>query len=233
MRRSTPCLPAWFSPVVNSERKAVARALLALLVGGAVLNGLERGRRPEAAGGPRAPAAGLRALVADWLWLQADLAWEQRDAGRTRYLLGLTVAAEPESAYFWLNGARMLAYDLPAWCDEAERVGGPALRAHRRKQAAVEALRWLERGLHWRPESAAIRVEMGNICLYALGDVARAADCYRLAAAQPDAPAYVRRIHRRLQARERGAEITENTIEHKSPPSERRAGIQTMDGPNP
>jgi hypothetical protein len=187
---------------VNSERVAFLCGILVLVAGGAALKPLEREMKTARAwGGPA--VGGIRAVAADWLWLQTDLAWEQRDPVRTRYLLGLTLAAEPESVYFWSNGARMLAYDLPSWDTGVAGAGARGVQAHRRKLAAWEALRLLQRGLRCHPGSAALQVEMGNICLYALGDREQAAEHYRLAAALPDAPSYADRIYRRLREKPR------------------------------
>ena len=58
---------------------------------------------------------GMRSVVAGGFWLRADLAWERRDPVETTALLELTVAADERPLYFWLNGARILAYDVPAW----------------------------------------------------------------------------------------------------------------------
>jgi len=62
----------------------------------------------------------MRAAVAGGFWLQANCAWERRDAAETAALLNLTVAADERPLYFWLNGARMPAYDLPAWRSTAD-----------------------------------------------------------------------------------------------------------------
>jgi len=147
-------------------------------------------------------AGSFRTVAADWLWLQTNLAWEARDPTRVRRLIDLTLRADPGSRYFRLNSARMLAYDLPAWQREAEPGVPVAVRARRRVAAAEEALRLLEFGLR-SPGDAALHVEMGSICLYALGDRARAAECFRQAAALPDAPDYAGRIFERLQTGKR------------------------------
>ena len=71
---------------------------------------------------------GLRSAVAGVCWLRANLAWERRDAAATTALLHLTVAADERPLHFWLNGARMLAYDLAEW-----RLGPDTTRAVRRR----------------------------------------------------------------------------------------------------
>lgn len=132
----------------------------------------------------------VRSLMADASWLAADLAWERRDGADTRQWLAFTVAMNPGPEYFWINGARMLAFDLPTW----EREQSPWWRAYRQRLAAHEALGWLKRGERMHPDSFALRVEMGNIALYGLGDRRLAARYYRSAAASSHPPAYAERL---------------------------------------
>jgi hypothetical protein len=188
---------------VNSRFPRWSVGLAALLLGGAVLDSVEPGGTTGATQGHgRTLAGGYGTLAADWLWLKTNLAWERRDAGATRRLIELTVAADPHSRYFWVNGARMLAYDLPSWRCANEPRAPRAMHRMWRDSAAREAIALLERGLAWHENSAALRIEMANISLYALGDRARAAKHYRLAAAQPDAPPYAARLCARLEGAE-------------------------------
>ena len=143
-------------------------------------------------GGLPAVLGGLRSAVAGGFWLRANLAWERRDAGATAALLELTVAADERPAYFWLNGARMLAYDVPEWLpDTAPTV----VRQQVSELQAQRALDFLARGLRWHGPDADLYVEQANIHLRRRGDLENAARCYRLAAEQPGAPFYAGRLH--------------------------------------
>ena len=147
-------------------------------------------------GGVLAVLGGMRATVASGFWLQANLAWERRDSAATMAFVDLAVAADERPAYFWLNGARMLAYDLPEWT-----LPEPVPAAIRQRVVAGHAqlaLRFLEKGLRWHGPDAALYVEMGNINWRRICDLEGAARCYRLAAEQPGAPYYAARIHGEL-----------------------------------
>lgn len=147
-------------------------------------------------GGTLALLGGMRSAVASGCWLQTNLAWEKRDLAATRALIQLTVAADERPLYFWLNGARMLACDLPEW-----RMTGfmpAAMRPRINEEQAQEALQFLEKGLRWHGPAAALYIEMANIHLRRRGDMVNAARCYRLAAEQADAPYYAARIHAEL-----------------------------------
>ena len=147
-------------------------------------------------GGVLAVLGGLRSTVAGGFWLKANLAWERRDAAATAEMIALTVAADERPAYFWLNGARMLAYDLPEW---QLKAGAPAaVRQRAVAEGAQQALRFLEQGRRWHGADPEFFIEMGNIHLQRLGDGEGAARCYRQAAELPGAPYYAARIHGEL-----------------------------------
>ncbi len=71
-----------------------------------------------------AMAGGVRAVLADVTWLHMQLLWERRDWVATDLLLHSVAAIDPRPLYFWLNGARIIACDFPAWRIEAN--GGHA-----------------------------------------------------------------------------------------------------------
>lgn len=147
----------------------------------------------------RSPGVGgFRAILADAWWLKAASAWERRDAAGTRFYLDLTLETNPGPEYFWLNGARMLAFDLPAWSADLDPATGQATRASARKMAAREALHLLERGLRSHPDSASLRIEMATISLYGLGDRRAAAVQFQRAAQGHGAPRFADRLARSL-----------------------------------
>jgi hypothetical protein len=147
-------------------------------------------------GGLLAVLGGMRATVASGFWLKANLAWERREIGATTALIELTVAADERPQYFWLNGARMIAYDMPAWSPAATVPA--AVRQRVNEEQARRAVLFLEKGLRWHGADAALYIEMANIYLRRTGDLENAARCYRLAAQQPGAPYYAARIHGEL-----------------------------------
>jgi tetratricopeptide (TPR) repeat protein len=182
-------------------------ALLLLLPAGWLLRELERPPAPPLVvraeqwttlagqGGLPVMLGGLRSVAAGGFWLRANLAWERREQQATRMLIEATVAADERPAYFWLNGARMLAYDFPAWVplDAPESVRMNAVQAE-----SARAIAFLEKGLRWHGPDALLYIEMANIHLRQRGDLEAAARCYRLAAGQPGAPYYAARIHAEL-----------------------------------
>ncbi len=145
----------------------------------------------------------MRALMADALWLKAYAAWAARDCLRTEALIHFVTVVNDRPLYFWINGARMIANDVPEWRLSTMDSGRVPAEVRRRvvEEQACAALKHLAAARACHPESAALWVEMGNIHLYRRGDLVHAADCYRRAAESPDAPYYAARVHAELLRR--------------------------------
>lgn len=187
------------SAAASSDRLARVLPPLVLLAAVLLLRPLEarlQAPEPTAVGrGSLAVLGGLRAVAAGGAWLRANLAWERQEAAATRLFLELAVATDDRPLYFWLNGARMMAYDFPVW----RAAGAPAAaRARINAEEAGRALAFLERGAAGHPAKAEFYLEMATIRLRALGDREEAARLFRLAAEQPGAPWHAARIHAEL-----------------------------------
>ena len=191
-----------------SDGKSAALALAALLAAAWVLR--PAGPTIRSPAEPAAPAVsaallgGCRALVADGLWLEAYRAWARRDAAATTALIRLTTDVDDRPLYFWVNGARMLAYDLAQWRLEAAAAGGPVPAAVRARIATEQAdlgLAYLAEARRRHPQSADLCIEIANIHLNLRADPAAAARWYREAAGLPGAPYYAARIHAELLRR--------------------------------
>jgi tetratricopeptide (TPR) repeat protein len=153
---------------------------------------------------PQWAGRGGLALLANLSWLRAYVAWEREDAGAMAAWLQLTVQLDPRPLPFWINGARMLAYDVPEWRIRNEgghdRVPAGVRERWRAEQAEV-ALRHLERACQVHRDHPEIWVEIANLKLNRQGDVAAAIAAYARAAQQPTAPPYVARVQAELLRR--------------------------------
>ena len=149
-------------------------------------------------------AGGFRPAVADLLWLRMSGAWEERNLPATESTLQLVAVIDPEPLYFWLNGARIVAYDLAAWrcADVGGHGAGPAgTRQRIIREQARRALALLDEAMKFHPASAALWVERANIELNQLRDLRAAAESYRRAWEQPQAPFFAARLHAELLRR--------------------------------
>ena len=148
---------------------------------------------------------GFRALVADAAWMRMFARWEARDLPGVETLIHVVSAIDPRPVYFWVNGTRIVAYDLPVWRIEAaggfEAVAKPVQERIRREQAQ-QALRHIEAAMAFHPASADLWIERGSIELNKLHDLAAAAESFRRAWEQPHAPFYAARLHGELLRRQ-------------------------------
>ena len=138
---------------------------------------------------------GFRTLTADLCWLRVQDRWERRDYAGTLASLRIVTAIDPGPLLFWLEGARMIAYDVPTW------TAATGVAAHPTHGQARLALAWLDRALVFHPGSAPLFIERALIELHALHDPAGAADDFGRAAARPDAPPYAVRLQAEMLRR--------------------------------
>lgn len=147
---------------------------------------------------------GFRAIVADFFWIKTNAVWEDNDLPATQTFIKLVTAIDPRPLYFWQNGSRMIAYDMPNWriVEEGGYDAVPQARQRRidEEQSAV-ALRYLNEAFGYHPDSALLHIEIANVYLNRLKDTESAAEAYRRAALQPGAPYYAGRIHAELLRR--------------------------------
>jgi tetratricopeptide (TPR) repeat protein len=147
---------------------------------------------------------GFRGLVADATWIRLYTLWERRDLPGTDTLIHLVPSIDPRPVYFWLNGARIMGYDFPVW--RIEGAGGfdvvpAALQTRISQEQARLAIAHLNAAMTFHPASAELWVERGNIELNRLHDLESAAESYRRAWEQPNAPYYAARLHAEMLRR--------------------------------
>lgn len=147
---------------------------------------------------------GFRALVADAAWVRMYVLWERYDLPGVEALVRLVTSIDPRPLYFWINGARIIAYDLASW--RIMLAGGyettpEAVQERIGREQAERALRHLDQAMAFHPQSAELWIERANIQLNRLRDIPAAAASYRRASEQPNAPLYAGRLHGELLRR--------------------------------
>lgn len=210
--------PRALLPLLLSRALRPGAVLVALAAAGLALRPLEAGawsaqerwqparcaRRVVGAtgqGGALAQLGGFRSLAADLLWLHANACWERCDVAGTNAALALVATVDPQPLFFWLNGARMIGYDMALWRVEArggEEAVPEAVRRRFEVEQALAAIAYLERAFVHHPDHPLLHIEIANLQLQRLGEVSAAAEHYRRAALQPTAPFYAGRIHAEL-----------------------------------
>lgn len=148
---------------------------------------------------------GFRAIVADFFWIATYGHWEEQDLPATQTSVRLVTAIDPRPLLFWLNGSRMIAYDMPHWRIAAaggyDLVPAEEQRRFDAEQAAV-GVAYLKTGLEFHREEPLLTLEIANIYLNRLKDLATASRYYLEASRQRGAPHYAPRIYAELLRRQ-------------------------------
>lgn len=148
-------------------------------------------------------SGGLEHVAANVLWLRMYQHWAAREALETRALIATATTLDPRNFYFWRQGARILAYDLPVWEIRRVEASGTGLLSDRqiaaiREDGAAQAIRLLLRAEQIHPREPAVWIEIGQIHLHVRGDRLRAAEAFKRAAGMPGAPYFPGRLHAEL-----------------------------------
>jgi hypothetical protein len=148
---------------------------------------------------------GFRALVANFMWLRVNETWQRDDLPATQTFIQFVTTIDPRPLFFWLNGSRMIGYDMPVWrireVDPVwENVPRTVIARIEAEQATV-AIGYLHRGLNFHPDHPLLYVEIANLYQRKMHDLEMAAEYYRRAATTPNPPLYAGRIYAELLRR--------------------------------
>ena len=148
---------------------------------------------------------GFRTVLADFAWLRLYQVWLTKERAKLDAMIRLVTTLDPRPEFFWISGARMLAYDVPAWRIKAE--GGYFDLPQRRqaeidREQAEQAFALLHRALAFHPDSPGLHLEIGQIYMNRLEDDAKAAEWYLKASKFPDAPYFAARVYAELLRRQ-------------------------------
>jgi len=147
-----------------------------------------------------ATLGGFRSIVADIHWLSTMVAWEKEDKDKTIAHIQFTVTLDPRPTFFWLNGARMMAYDMRHWNKDPNQT--PENFKKESDELATSAIQFLEIAQQYHPNTPLFIIEIGHIYLNRLKDLEAAAHYYLKAYKEyEDTPYYVGRLHAQLLRR--------------------------------
>jgi hypothetical protein len=137
---------------------------------------------------------GLRAVVANYFWIEMTDAWQEREWFRVRSLINLSTTLQPRSTLFWNIGAWQLA-----WNASVDKLNNLAEASAARR--ALDARFWinqgkelLERGVENNPDKYDLWHALGFLEEQKLHDYLAAARNYQEALRRPHAPRYLERF---------------------------------------
>ena len=132
------------------------------------------------------------------MWITGYTNWEKRIRPETEAMVNLTTLLDPQSVYFWSEGARIIGKDIPAWrVEAAEKAGNltPAAELAIRREQGYRAQSLLDRGLENHPQNPTLLLDKAMIYDINMQDLADSIDQYRQAAAAPGAPYFLGRVY--------------------------------------
>lgn len=148
---------------------------------------------------------GFRTLLADIIFLRANYFWERKDRAATEALINLTTAIDPRPMFFWQNGSRIIAYDIPIWrireAGDFENISDEESNRIYAEQAE-RGMAMMRRAAMFHPQDYRVPLEIAQIYNNKLKDEEKAAEYYLKAWEMPNAPYYTARIHAELLRRQ-------------------------------
>lgn len=150
-----------------------------------------------------AALGGYRNVAANFVWISMYGDWQYRRKVEVLEKMKLAVSLNPDSLYFWIDGSRIIANDMPVWevgddrmntlFDESRSEGIEV-----RKRYGKEALSFLEEAPVELSKRYEVLLEKAAICWKRLGDIDRALRFLSEAVEIPRVPYYVCRVYAEL-----------------------------------
>jgi hypothetical protein len=141
-----------------------------------------------------AALSGLRAAVADYLWIKAHDLWMDTEWGAMKVHLDAVTSLQPRSLLFWDQSAWHMAWNASVAALQNPNQPREALRVKASREYIRIGEDYLLRGAQFNPDSAQLYDRLGQLYKYRMEDHCRASWAWFEAAKRPDAMGYVRRF---------------------------------------
>ena len=141
-----------------------------------------------------AALSGFRAILADFLFIQAHTAWERTEWGRVLLLFRQVTTLQPHVPLFWETAAWHMAWNASAAAMNDSSQPRLALRAKAQREYFAIGRDFLERGIKNNPDNPKLYESLARLYREKYNDHARASEFFRKAADCPGAPSYDRRF---------------------------------------
>jgi hypothetical protein len=141
-----------------------------------------------------AALSGFRAIIADFVFIQAHVAWEETQWGRVLLLFHEATILQPHAILFWDMAAWHMGWNASAAAAHDSNELRPELRLKTQREYYNLARDFLERGIRNNPDSSRLYESLARLYKEKYNDHVRAAEFFAKAAAQPGAPSYDKRF---------------------------------------
>lgn len=141
-----------------------------------------------------ATLGGLRAAVADLLWIRAHVAWQSTQYGKMKLLFDVCTALQPRRGMYWDNAAWHMAWNASVYAaNDVEHVPEPIERRRNQENYFKLGEDYALRGIENNPDNWELYLRLGLIYKDKFKDLTKAALAYEEAAKRPGRLDYVRR----------------------------------------
>jgi hypothetical protein len=141
-----------------------------------------------------AALSGFRAMLADFLFIEAHVAWERTEWGRVLFLFRQVTTLQPHVPLFWDMAAWHMAWNASAAAMNDQSQPRLALRVKAQREYFALGQDFLERGIKNNPDKPQLYEALARLHRDKFGDHARASEFFAKAAVLPGAPSYDKRF---------------------------------------
>jgi hypothetical protein len=141
-----------------------------------------------------AALSGFRAMLADFLFIQAHVAWERTEWGRVLLLFRQVTTLQPHVPLFWDTAAWHMAWNASAAAINDRSQPRLALRVKAQREFFALGKDFLERGIKNNPDNPKLYESLARLYRDKYDNHARASEFFQKAADCPGAPSYDRRF---------------------------------------
>jgi hypothetical protein len=141
-----------------------------------------------------AALSGFRAVLADFLFIQAHVAWERAEWGRLLFLFRQVTTLQPQVPLFWDIAAWHMAWNASAAAMNDQSQPRLALRVKAQREYFALGKDFLERGIKNNPDKPQLYEALARLYREKYNDHALASEYFGKAAALPNAPSYDKRF---------------------------------------
>ncbi|MCH6255751.1 hypothetical protein MLD52_04285 [Puniceicoccaceae bacterium K14] len=144
---------------------------------------------------------GYRSIAANLIWLDMNGSWEKQNINETLAKIELATATDPRALFFWLNGARVVANDMPAWVianQGLDQEKHPNTVKALNLKFSEKALELIENGLVAHPGNFELMVDRAVIHWKKREDLEEAAKSFLEIATMPNSPYFAGRLYAEL-----------------------------------
>ncbi len=141
-----------------------------------------------------AALSGFRAMLADFIFIQAHAAWERTEWGRVLFLFKQVTTLQPHVPLFWDMAAWHMAWNASAAAMSDSSQPRLALRIKAQREYFALGKDFLERGIKNNPDKPQLCEALARLYRDKFNDHERASEFFAKAAVLPGAPSYNKRF---------------------------------------